>query len=202
MQVSHRKFNSKNFQNKRNELPSTPESHCTQTLKDTCRYFKSSAREKLCKLYFEIPSINGSYEYGRDVLCPLAPQSYRSQTANVLTAGSPALVSVINLIQLNTRRASFLGRTWIAMSKTESKAAVEMTQAVSSRATLLHPVQSSPASKLSFGPRWKTRCSDCRGGFRQCPMTWSPKISFHTFPWKRLFVLLSKLKVEFHARQF
>lgn len=40
-----------------------------------------------------------------------------------------------------------------------------------------------------FLVRWKTRCSDCKGGFRQCPKSWSPKISFHLFLRQHSFFL-------------
>lgn len=75
---------------------------------------------------------------GRDVLCSLALQSYRSQTANVLAVGSAALVSIHILTFYPPEHTPGFGFLWgnpftvkETMSKTDSKAAVDMTQAVS-----------------------------------------------------------------------
>lgn len=64
------------------------------------------------------------------------------------------------------------------MSKAESKAAADMTEAVGLRdVSYMHPVK---YFFLTFFMqfRWRKRCSDFRESFRQCPSTWSPKISF------------------------
>lgn len=72
------------------------------------------------------------------MLCSLALQSYRSQTANVLAVGSAEFVPIHILTFYPPEHTPGFGFLWgnpIAvketMSKTDSKAAVDMTQAVS-----------------------------------------------------------------------
>lgn len=157
---------------------------CVTTGGNTCGWWSQ-------QLYFEIINIiNGSHYLG--AWCAVFPGCAKLHRVKELTCSVSALCTGFyphfNILSNWAHAAvrlvcgdSITGTE--TMSKTDSKAAAEMTQAVSF-SDVSHGVPSrlkSSRSYLHFLLRWKTRCSDFTACFKQCPKTWSPKISFRLF---------------------